>query len=65
MSLIGLLIVCVIVGAVLYLLQLLPIDTTMKQIIKVIVIVVLVIYVILFLASLMGWSTGGADLRIR
>lgn len=59
MSLIGLLILCVVVGAALYLLQLVPMDATVKQVIKVVVILILVVYVILFLATLAGLSTGG------
>lgn len=65
MTLIGLLIICVLVGAGLYLLQLLPIDETLKRIIWIVVIVVLVIYVIIFLAGLAGLSTGLAPLKIR
>ena len=65
MTLIGLLILLVVAGAALYLLQLVPIDGTVKQVIKVVVILVLVIYVILFLASLAGFSTGIPGLRVR
>jgi len=49
------LIICIIVGAALYLLSRLPIDATMKTIIKVIVIVALVIYAIKLLAPLAGF----------
>lgn len=65
MSLIGLLILCVIAGAALYLLQLVPLDATVKQVIKVVVILVLVIYVLLFLATMAGLSTGGFLGRVR
>jgi len=52
MSLIPLLIVLVIVGAVLYLLQLVPIDATVKTIIYVIVIVAVLIWLLRSLPSL-------------
>lgn len=65
MTIIGLIIVCLVVGAGLYLLQLLPIDATIKVVIKVVLILVLVIYVVLFLAGLLGMSTGMPDLRSR
>lgn len=48
------LIVCIIVGAALYLLGLLPIDATMKMIVKVIVIVAFAIYALKLLAPLAG-----------
>jgi hypothetical protein len=48
------LIALVILGAALYLLQLLPIDATVKQIIQVIVIVVIVIYAIKIAAAIAG-----------
>lgn len=48
------LIALVIIGAALYLLQLVPIDATIKQIIQVIVIVVLVIYAIKLLLPMAG-----------
>jgi hypothetical protein len=50
------LIALAIIGAVLYLLQLIPIDATVKQIIQVIVIVALVIYAIKMLAPIAGLS---------
>ena len=65
MSLIGLLIVCVIVGGALYLLQLVPIDETVKAVICVVAIVVLIIYVLLFFAALFGLSAGMPALRIK
>jgi hypothetical protein len=51
-----LLIALVIVGAALYLLQLVPIDGTVKKIIQVIIIVVLVIYAIRVLLPFAGLS---------
>lgn len=51
---ISFLIALVIIGAILYLLQLIPIDGTIKQIIQVIVIVALVIYAIRILLPLAG-----------
>jgi hypothetical protein len=48
------LIALVIIGAALYLLQLIPIDDTVKRIIQVIVIVVLVIYAIKILLPFAG-----------
>lgn len=48
------LIVCIIVGAVLYILSLLPIDATLQLIIRVIVIVVFAIYAIKLLLPLAG-----------
>jgi uncharacterized membrane protein YiaA len=49
-----LLIICIIVGAVVYIVGLLPIDATLKTIIKVIAIVVLAIYAIKLLLPLAG-----------
>jgi hypothetical protein len=47
----------IVVGAALYLLNLLPIDATFKAIIRVILIVVFVIYAIIFLFGLAGVNT--------
>ena len=58
MTIVGLILLLVVAGAALYLLQLLPIDATIKTIIKVLVVVIVLIYVILFLASMAGLSTG-------
>lgn len=63
MSLLGLLICCIIVGAGLYMLEMVPIDATIKRIIRIVVIVIFVIYLLIFLAGLAGLST--APLRIR
>lgn len=49
---IELLIALIIVGAVLYLIQFVPIDATIKRIIQVIVIVVVLIYVLRHLPAL-------------
>lgn len=65
MGLIWLIILCLIVGAGLYLLQLAPIDATVKQVIKVVAILVLIIYALLFLASLLGVGTGLPAMRLR
>ena len=65
MGLVGLIIVLVICGAGLYLIGLLPIDATMKQVIKVIIIVIVVVYVLVFLAGLAGLSSGWAPVRLR
>jgi hypothetical protein len=51
---ISFLIALVIIGAVLYLLQQIPIDATVKTVIQVIVIVVLVIYAIRILLPMAG-----------
>jgi hypothetical protein len=61
MTLIGLLVLLIIVGLVLYLISLLPIDSTIKLIIHAIVVVV----VILWLLEALGLLTGGPVLRIR
>jgi L-asparagine transporter-like permease len=55
MTLIGFIVVMIIIGAALYIIKLLPIDETFKQIIKVILIVIFVIYAIYFL---FGLATG-------
>ena len=65
MTLIGLLILCVVVGMALYLLRLVPMDDTIKLVVRVIVIGILIIVAILFLAQLAGLSTGMAPLRLR
>ena len=49
-----LLILLIVVGAALYILQLVPIDATIKRIIQVIVIVILVIYAIKLLLPIAG-----------
>ena len=59
MGIVTLLIVLVVTGAALYLLQLVPIDATVKTVIRVVVIAVLVIYCVLFLASLLGLPAPG------
>jgi hypothetical protein len=48
------LIICIIVGAALYLVMLLPIDATVKTIIKVVVIVAFAIYALKLLVPLAG-----------
>jgi hypothetical protein len=48
------LIVCIIVGAVIYIVGLLPIDATLKTIVKVVAIVALVIYALKLLLPLAG-----------
>ena len=65
MTLIGLIIMLVVVGAALYLLQLLPLDPTVKQVIRVVIIVVLIIYVVIFFAGLLGLQTGLPKLRTQ
>jgi hypothetical protein len=65
MTIVTLIIVCLVVGAGLYLLQLVPIDPTIKVVIKVLLVLVLVIYIVLFLAGLLGLSTGLPGLRQR
>lgn len=54
MSLVGLLIALVIVGAALYLVQLVPMDARIKQVILVIAIVAVVIYAIRVLLPMAG-----------
>lgn len=63
MSVVFLLIVCVLVGAGLYLLSMAPIDETVKQIMRVVIIVVLLVYVIIFLANLLGMPVGIGKVR--
>lgn len=65
MSIIGLLILCIVVGVGLYLLNMVPMDATFKQIIRVIVILIFVIYMILFIASIFGLHTGIPLMRVR
>lgn len=64
MTIVSLLILCIVIGAGLYLLNMVPIDPTVKTIVHVVVIVILLIVVILFLAQLTGLSTGGT-LRLK
>lgn len=54
MDIAGFLIALVIVGAALYLLNLAPIDDTVKRVIQVIVIVVLIVYAIRLLLPMAG-----------
>lgn len=61
MTLVGLIVFLIIVGLLLYLVQLLPIDATIKKIIYVIVIVA----VILWLLENLGLLTMGPVLRLR
>lgn len=49
-----LIIACIVVGALLYLLSILPIDATMKSVAQIIIIVVFAIYAIRFLAPMAG-----------
>lgn len=46
MTLIGLIVLLVLVGVGLYLVSLIPMDTTIKTIIKIVVIVVVVLYIV-------------------
>lgn len=55
---IGLIIMLILLGAVLYIVQLLPIDHTIQQVIRVIAVVAMVIYVLQF------FFYGGGDVRI-
>jgi hypothetical protein len=64
MGFLDLLILGVLVGSGL-LLQLMPIDETAKHVVRVVVIVVLMIDVTLFLADMVGWSTGTAPLPLQ
>ena len=59
---IDLIIVLVIFGAILYLLNLVPVDAVVKQVIRVLVIVFLVIFAINALLQMTG--TGGRRIRI-
>ena len=51
---IGLILALVVVGVALYLLQLIPMDATVKQIIRVLIILVLVIWVLSFFGAFAG-----------
>jgi hypothetical protein len=62
---IGLLILCIVVGVGLYLLSMAPMDPTIKRIIRIVVILVLVIYVIIFIANMFGVATGVPPMRLR
>ena len=65
MTIIGLLILLVVAGAALYLLNLIPMDATIRQVIRIIIVVVLIVYVIIFLAGLAGLTTGLPGVRTR
>ena len=54
---IGLILALVVVGVALYLLQLIPMDATVKQIIRVLIILVLVIWVLSFFGAFTGGWT--------
>lgn len=54
MDLLQLAIACIVVGAILYILNLLPIDATLKTIAYVIVIVLVAIYALRILAPMAG-----------
>jgi hypothetical protein len=58
MAFIEYLIIAVIVAGALYILRMLPIDATIKQIIWVVIIIVFAIYTLLFLAGLAGLGPG-------
>lgn len=58
MSLLGLLIIAIVVGAALYLVNLLPLDPTFKAIIRVVAIVIFIIYVLMFLFGQAGLFRG-------
>lgn len=60
MSLIGLLVVLLVVGAVLYILSLVPLDATIKRIIYVLVI----LFVVLWLLQAFG-LIGGLGLKLK
>lgn len=60
MTLIGLLVVLIIVGAVLYILSLVPIDATIKKIVYVLVI----LFVVLWLLQSFG-LIGGMGLKLK
>lgn len=60
MSIVGLIIVLIVFGGALYVVQLLPLDATVKRIIQVIAIIALV----LWLAQALG-LVSGAPLRLR
>lgn len=54
-SLLGLLVALVVLGAVLWLVSLLPIDSTIKQIIHGLAIILIIIFVLFWLLSLLGY----------
>lgn len=56
MSLLSLIIVLVLVGVALYVVQLIPMDATVKRILTIVVIVIVALYV---LRALFGASLGG------
>jgi len=55
---IGLIIVLIVIGALLYIAQLLPIDETVKRIIYVVAVVAIVLYLLQFFLG------GGGDIRL-
>lgn len=61
MTLLGLIVALLIAAVFLWGVDRLPLDGTIKQIIKVLVVVIAAVFVILFLAALFGYR-GGADL---
>lgn len=54
MTLIGIIVTLIIVGVLLYLIQVIPMDATIKTIIRVVVILAVVIYVLMGLGVLTG-----------
>ena len=65
MGIVTMLIILVVAGGGLYILQAVPLDPTIKLILRAIIIIVVVVYVILFLAALAGLSTGLPGLSPR
>lgn len=61
MPLVGLIMTLILVGVLLYLVQLIPMDATIKQIIYVLV----VVCVILWIISSLGLLSAGPVLRLR
>ena len=57
--LIQLLVLLLIVGVGLYILGLIPMDATIKQIIKIVIILIVAIYLIYMLVGLGGWGSWG------
>jgi hypothetical protein len=62
MSLIGIVIVLIVIGVALYLVQLVPMDGTIKRIISILVIVVVIIWI---LTALFPGAIGHSGIHLR
>lgn len=66
MSIIGLLILLVVVGVILWAVNnYVPMDAKIKQLLNIVVVLIMVVIVIVFLLNLLGIGTGVHDLNLR